>query len=119
MHSVLETLAEDYEVASEDLDGRTTCAEPHTAPASHAQQRVTAAEYCARLTLQVAGNYDGIAAARSGKPKRQIDEDRQVKEAPVRVENAHGDEALDAQAEGAGERAHGPWRRGAELAHWP
>lgn len=96
MQAVLETLAEEYEVASAD---------PDPPPVSHAQQRLTAAEYCARLTLQVAGNYDGIAAARSGKPKRQIDEDCKVKEAPVRVEGGQGDEALDAQAEGAGERA--------------
>ena len=62
-------------------------------------------EYCALETVRTAANFDGIAEARSEKPKRQIDADQQVVEQPVAWQ-ADGDGAnADAQVEGAAARS--------------
>ena len=108
MQGELEMLAEEYKritaaaggIEAEDLDH-----EADSAGYADAQPRITTEEYCAIMALQVDGNFDGIAAARSEKPKRQIDEDRNIKEKPARVEGASGDDALGAQEAGASERA--------------
>ena len=107
MQAELEMLAQEYDTADADSDAAkmddnnswTTT----TLPSAPEHQRLTMPEYCAMWALRVASNFDGIAAARSEKPKRQIDEDRHVKETPLWVEGAAGDEDLDVQAEGAGE----------------
>ena len=57
------------------------------------------------MTLRVASNYDCIAAANSMKPKRHIDEDRAVEEAPLYVEGEEHDLGGDRQTEGAEARA--------------
>jgi len=60
-------------------------------------RRPTVQEYFATEFFKIDANFSGIAAAQSGKPKRQIDEDRHVLEEPVARNNDHGDDG-DAQA---------------------
>ena len=61
-------------------------------------------EYCALETFRTARNYDGIAQARSEKPKRQSEMDQQVPEQPI-FTAGHGDVEGDAQTEAAAMRA--------------
>ena len=59
---------------------------------------LSVAEYCAIENVQSAANFDGIANAKSVKPKRQINEDRDVDEEAVAREgedaDIDGDESL-------------------------
>ena len=68
-------------------------------------RRITAAEYCALLAVQVARNFDGIACARSEKPARELDAHCLIPEAPVAFEGEAADGAVDNQADGAESRA--------------
>ena len=61
----------------------------------------TVEEYCALETLQTAANFDGIAAARSQKPQRQIDRDQQVVEEPVAEEGGEDNQERDGVSERA------------------
>ena len=45
--------------------------------------RPTVLEYYATDFFKIAAHFSGIAAAQSGKPKRQIDEDRHILEQPI------------------------------------
>ena len=66
---------------------------------------MTVQEYNAFVAVHVSANFDGIANARTEKPKRQIDADCQVAEAPVAREGGGNDGSADVQVEGAEERA--------------
>ena len=72
-----------------------------------ARRRLSVEEYCAMITVRVSSFYTGIAKARSEKPKREIDEDKSIQEAPSYVEGAEDDVTADAdaQVEGAEQRA--------------
>ena len=59
----------------------------------------TVEEYCALETLQTAANFDGIAAARSQKPERQIDRDQQVVEEPLAQEGGEHNQERDGVSE--------------------
>jgi hypothetical protein len=76
--------------------------EEHAVPQ---QSRMTVQEYNAFVAVHVSANFDGIANARTEKPKRQIDADCQVAEAPVAREGGGNDGSADVQVEGAEERA--------------
>jgi hypothetical protein len=65
---------------------------------------ISTEEYCALETVRSARNYDGIAQARSEKPKRQSEMDQQVPEQPI-FTAGHGDVEGDAQTEAAAMRA--------------
>ena len=67
--------------------------------------RPTVDEYLAAEFLKIDRHFDGIAAAQSGRPKRQIEEDRHVVEEPAMREGGADDDQGDAQNAGADERA--------------
>ena len=96
MQEVLQELAADAEDATGEHEADNLV---DNAP------RITAAEYCALLAVQVARNFDGIACARSEKPTRELDTHCLIPEAPVRFEGEAADGAVDEQAEGAESRA--------------
>jgi len=69
-------------------------------------QRPSLQEYFASEFFKIDANFSGIAAAQGGKPKRQIDEDRNILEEPVDREGDYGAETEGhAQMEAADERA--------------
>ena len=69
-------------------------------------QRPSVQEYFASEFFKIDANFSGIAAAQGGKPKRQIDEDRNILEEPVAREGDYGEETEGhAQMEAADERA--------------
>ena len=61
-------------------------------------------EYCALETVRTVRNFDGIAQARSEKPKRQIEMDQQIPEHPIFTVGS-GNVGDDAQVEAAEMRA--------------
>ena len=65
---------------------------------------LTVQEYCALETLTIARNYDGIAQAKSEKPKRQIDRDVFTPEQPLYVVGEDG-AATGGEAATAGQAA--------------
>ena len=97
------------QLAAECEDGDALAVSPRDPALAHGaappQARISVSEYCAMVTMRVAANFDGIAKARSEKPKRQIDQDRLVKEAPLHVEGGGDDGTADVQVEGAEARA--------------
>ena len=79
----------------------------HQAGSPFHDELLSVAEYIALETVKTSAHFDGLADARSKKPKRQLDEDVKVVEKPVFEEHGScdGHDHGIGQVEGAEERA--------------